>query len=113
VRPVLVRESKVLEDPWTGIQFGAVVISYASGEFNKSTDGHRDLIIDDRAEVRALGLHKATRFSLNPNDKKQLPWCEEYFVPQGYVRAQNVVAGLLTAEQIARLRACLTVRGLG
>jgi hypothetical protein len=109
-RPVLVRESMILEDQRTKTRYGALIISYATGQLEKGERGAIDLIIDDWAEVKAAGLHKPTRFSLDPRDRKQLPWCEEYFVAPEYVRAQNVVAGALSASQIDRLRACLAKR---
>jgi hypothetical protein len=104
VRPVLVRESMLMEHA-DGFQFGDLIVSYATGEF---TDEHaeKDLII--RAwEFRDLGLHKPTRFSMNPSDRKRLPWCEEYFVPPEYVLNAGIVIGKLTPAQIARKRVCL------
>lgn len=112
VRPTLIREARVNEDPDTGHQFGSLIVSYGTGEFEPHVHEEIDLVISDMAEARNLGLHKPTRFSLAPNDKKHLFWCEEYFVSQGYQRAQNVVIGRLGPKQVERMRACLVRRGL-
>jgi hypothetical protein len=84
----------------------ALIVAYGTGTFDK-TKHKIDLIIDEWKEVRALGLHKPTRFALSPNSRMLLPWCEEYFVPQSYVANANLVLGALTKEQIERLIECL------
>ena len=110
VRPVLVRESRILEDERTKTLYGALLVSFATGELFKDKLGEIDLIIDDWAEVRTLGLHKPTRFSFDPRDQRLLPWSEEFFVAPAYVRDQGIVAGALNPQQIDRLRACLAKR---
>jgi hypothetical protein len=111
VRPVLVRESFIREDPEFGIRFGSVIVSYGTGEFQEA---HllTDLVITEMTRARELGLHKPTRFSLAPSDKKHLLWCEEYLVAPSYVRAHNVVLGRLDEAEVRRLRECLVRRGL-
>jgi hypothetical protein len=110
VRPVLVRETELREFV-DGTQFGMALVSYASGEGIDDISRQRDLIIEAH-ECRAVGLHKATRFSLNPRDRKWLPWSDEYFVPQEYVINAGLVAGSLNPSQMGRLHAALKHRGL-
>jgi hypothetical protein len=88
-----------------------VLVSYASGEGIDDISRQRDLIIE-RHECRQAGLHKPTRFSLNPRDRRLLPWAEEYFLPQEYVRNSGIIVGRLNAAQRERLRAALKHRGL-
>jgi hypothetical protein len=89
----------------------ALVIAYGTGQLEEAIRGG-DLIIDDWEEVRALGLHKPTRFALSVKSRMCLPWCVEYFIPPSYVAAARVVLGALTPEQIERLTTCLSKQGL-
>jgi hypothetical protein len=109
-RPVLVRESRIMEDQRTGRQYGSVLVSFATGDLFKDELKELDLIIDDWAEVRALGLHKPTRFSCHPSDRRLLPWSDEYFVAPEYVRSVGIEIGVLNEEQVSRLLACLVKR---
>jgi hypothetical protein len=109
VRPVLVRETRIMQSG--DVQYGAVLISYASGEGIDDKSRSIDLCIEDRREFEAAGLHKPTRFSLSLADRKLLPWCEEYFVPPQYVKNAGLVLGKLTAAQRERLRDGLKKRG--
>jgi hypothetical protein len=59
------------------------------------------LVIDD---FRPAGLHKPTAFRLDLSNRKRLPWCEEYFITQGYVRSQNIITGSLTEKQITQAK---------
>jgi hypothetical protein len=111
-RPVLVREVKVFEHTPSATRYGAVVVSYGTGEFDRAARADWDLIIGDWPEVKAAGLHKPTMFSLDPGFRKQLPWSEEYFLSPEYVRSVGTIAGRLTSEQISRLRQCLQRRSL-
>ena len=88
-----------------------LIVAYGTGQLDEAIHG-TDLIIDDREEVRALGLHKPTRFALSLQSRMRLPWCVEYFVPQSYVVAARIISGALAPEQIERLVACLDKRGL-
>jgi hypothetical protein len=108
-RPVLVRETEILQKG--RVQYGAVVISYASGQGIDAAARLVDLCIENPADVKAAGLHKPTRFSLAPTDKKRLPWCEEYFVAPQFVRNMRLVLGKLTDQQRERMRGCLIRRG--
>lgn len=111
VRPVLVREAE-LRERLDGTQFGMVLVSYATSAGIDDISRQRDLVIEAN-ECKAAGLHKATRFSLNPRDRKWLPWSDEYFVPQIYVQNHaGIVCGSLTAGQRDRLRRALKHRGL-
>lgn len=111
VRPVLVR-GNALHDMPDKTRFGSLIVSYGTGVIgDRPSDGPLDLIIGE-SEFRALGLHKPTRFALDPSSKKNLPWCEEFFVPQSYVASKDIVIGRLNNSQMARLRECLKLRGL-
>jgi hypothetical protein len=110
-RPVLVRETRVMMT-LDGQEYGALLVSYASGEGIDDASRRVDLVIESRLEITSAGLHKPTRFSLNPADRKLLPWCEEYFVAPEYVQNTHIVAGKLTDAQLQRMRECLTQRGL-
>jgi hypothetical protein len=111
-RPVLVREVTVLEHTPTKAHYGAVIVSYGTGEFDKAARADWDLIIDDWSELKAAGLHKPTMFSLDPGFRRRLPWSKEYFLSPDYLRSVGVVLGRLSAEQISRLRGSLQRRGL-
>jgi hypothetical protein len=110
VRPVLVRASELREYA-DGTQFGALVVSYGTSKFTEA-DSEADLIIR-QWEIGALGLHKPTRFSMAPQHRKLLPWCEEYFVPPAYVvNHAGLVLGKLSEAQIGRMKACWKKRGI-
>jgi hypothetical protein len=87
-----------------------LVVSYGTGNLDGGSAG--DLVIDDWDEIRALGLHKPTRFALSLQSRMFLPWCIEYFVPPVYVQQADIVAGALSDSQIERLVECLATRGL-
>jgi len=94
-----------------GQRFGGVAVTFGTGTLDLERNRDRDLILGPR-EFRAAGLHKPTRFSLNPLDKKELVWCEEYFVAPPYVRGAGLTLGRLSVEQVARMNQCLIWRGL-
>lgn len=110
VRPVLVRETMIFEDERTNSQYGALLISYMTGELDKEGRGKTDFLLEDRADWKAAGLHKPTRLSLEPRDRKQLPWCAEYFAPQPYLKNGAIVMGRLTDAQLARFKEALANR---
>jgi hypothetical protein len=60
--------------------------------------------------ARELGLHKPTRFSLNPRSRKNLIWCEEFFVAPSYLVGQGIVCGSLGPDEIAQIKECLRNR---
>jgi hypothetical protein len=108
VRPALVRE--VFENAATsGESYGSLIVSHGTGNLNAASD---DLVVSAWDRVRALGLHKPTRFSLDPADRKHLLWCEEFFVPPGYGANQSLRLGSLGEQELDAMRACLTRRGL-
>jgi hypothetical protein len=111
VRPVLVRETRIMEDRRTALRYGAVLVSFATGDLFKDKLGDIDLIIDDWTEVRALGRHKPTRFSCDPQDRRLLPWGDQFFVAPEYVRGRGIIMGQLNQDQINRLNSCLVERG--
>lgn len=111
VRPTLVRAAYIREHPDTGEEFGSLEVSYGTGEYDES-HLETDLVVKDSRRVRALGLHKSTRFSLAPKDKVHLIWCEEYFEPQRYVVGRGIHIGRLGAPEVSRMKDALIKRGL-
>jgi hypothetical protein len=109
VRPVLVRETQIRQKG--EIRYGAVLISYATGQGIDEAARQLDLCIEKPADVKAAGLHKPTRFSLALADRKLLPWCLEYFVAPEYVKNVSLILGKLTDQQRELVRACLKRRG--
>jgi hypothetical protein len=106
-RPVLVRETEVRVID--GVQFGSLVVSYCSGEgIEENINRHFCIPM-----AREIGLHKPTRFSLNPRDRKKLPWAEDYFVPPAYVKNAGIKLGRFTSAQSAEFRRMLAARGSG
>jgi hypothetical protein len=111
VRPVLVRETRIME-LIDGTRYGALLVAYGTGQGINAAATRVDLCIYRPDEVKAAGLHKATRFSLSPRDQKLLPWCQEHFLPPEYVRNLGIVLGRLSDSQRTRLTDCLRERGL-
>jgi hypothetical protein len=110
-RPSLVWETFVRDDPVTGARFGSVIVSYGTGEVEPERRP-LDLVIAPMARARELGLHKPTRFSLDPSDRKHLLWCREFFVASSYLRDQDVRIGRLGEPELRQLRERLAARGL-
>lgn len=111
-RPCLVWQSSVLEDE-NGQEYGSLVVSYGGDAYDaQPTDNSLDLIISDRPTYQALNLSKPTRFSVNPNDRPEFIWGDEYFVPPQYKVGTKIVLGYLTDDIIERLKGCLRARGL-
>jgi hypothetical protein len=109
VRPVLVRETRIMEIG--EVRYGAVLISYATGQGIDEAAREIDLCIEKPDDVKAAGLHKPTRFSLSLADRKLLPWCEEYFLAPEYVKNTPLVLGKLTEQQREQMRDRLKRRG--
>jgi hypothetical protein len=103
VRPALVRAVK--KDPTT--ERGAVKVYYGTSQLKLNTRGHIDLVIQNNAELRRLDLPMATRFDLDRYN--WLPWCSEFFCEPPH--CNRILAGSLSEEQAARLRAKLKRRG--
>lgn len=110
-RPTLVRANAVYENPETGTLYGSVEVSYGTGEFTEEQE-KIDLVIKNWDAVKRCGLHKPTRFSLDPANRKNLIWCEEFFVPSDYLRDAQVHIGRLGEAETAQMRERLIRRGL-
>lgn len=108
-RPTLVRETSIFEDGSTGTQYGAVTVSYGTGNYDAHHIGV-DLIIGPTLRARALGLHKTTRIDLSPWNKKMLIWCREFFVPPDYMAKANITIGRLEEPEIEQMKRCLVAR---
>ena len=108
-RPTLVRETAILEEGKTGIQYGAITISYGTGEYGERHIGW-DLIIGPHARAKALGLHKTTRIALDSWNRKTLIWCSEFFVPPDYMAKNQITIGRLEEPEIEQMRRCLAAR---
>src|SRR5947208_9171983 len=109
VRPVLVLDVRLYEDERDQRKYAAVTAQYG-GDF-QNHHLPQNLLIES-SEYRALGLHKPTLFRLDLGNRLRLPWCEEYFVSQSYIRSQGIIAGSLDPAQQLRLHECLKLRGL-
>jgi hypothetical protein len=79
LRPVLVRGIDL------NLQAGKAIVhaSYGTRTLKKLRRLWFDLIIDDPAELREVGLRFATRFDLDAQRTLQLIWSREFFCPPG------------------------------
>jgi len=111
VRGVLVLDVRLMVDV-DGTEWAAVTVAYGTGAENVSEAQRANHLMIGDGEFRGLGLHKPTLFKLDPQNRQRLPWAEEYFVTQGYVRSQNLVAGSLNAVQQATVLSGFKARGL-
>lgn len=102
-RPVLVLETSVHQRDDDGVQFGAAVVCYGTGNVEDARPG--DFLVPTRAEAASLGLHKPTRFDVGR--PKRLIWCEEYFLAPDYLRSRNITIGRLDEAQRLALKALL------
>lgn len=111
VRPVLVRASQVVQIDSSGQLIGIVDVSYGTGTIY---DSHKDfdLIIEPLKETKLIGLHKPTRFELNPKRIKQFAWSDEYFLPPQYLKNASVFVGSLSPSHRVKMRELLTKRGI-
>lgn len=100
-----------LRDPETGTLYGAVDVSYGTGEYTED-QCQIDLVIRDWEAVKRCGLHKPTRFALDTGNRKNLIWCEEYFVPPEYVEETGLLIGRLGEMEVDQMRLSLIRRGL-
>jgi len=112
VRAVLVLDVRLMVDSQNENEWAAVTAAYGTGAENVKAEHFKGNLLITAAECGLLGLHKATVFKLDPGSRKRLPWAEDYFVPQGYVLNQGIVAGSLSAGQQTIVKACLKERGL-
>ncbi|HUI13877.1 MAG TPA: hypothetical protein VL048_10470 [Xanthobacteraceae bacterium] len=107
----LVLDSRLMEDA-DGNEWAAITAAYGTGADNiRKFDSTKHLLISN-GEFRALGLHKPTIFQLDLGNRRPMPWAEEYFVTQGYVRNQRLICGSLNEDQQKRFQECFTKQGL-
>lgn len=99
-------------DQQSGLEYSDIIAAYGTGLENCEIGDTRDHLVIPAEEAAALGLHKGTVFKLDVGNRKRLPWAEEYFVPQAYVRSSNLIAGALNAAQQARMISCFERLGL-
>jgi hypothetical protein len=111
VRPTLVLDVRLMVTD-DEIEWAAVTVAYGTDATKVPEAARINHLLITEAEYRALGLHKPTVFKLDPANRKRLPWAEEYFISQGYVRDQKIIVGSLTAHQQVVTRECFTARGL-
>ena len=112
VRPVLVLDVRLMVDLRDETEWAAVTVAYGTDAANVPQAARTNHLLIRNGEHHALGLHKSTVFKLDIKNRRRLPWAEEYFVPQGYVRDQGIICGRLTEHQQAIVRGCLTARKL-
>jgi hypothetical protein len=112
VRPVLVLDVRLMVDSQDGAEWAAITVAYGTGAENVYFFARTSHLIISEIECGTLGLHKATVFKMDLQNRQRLPWAEEYFVTQGYVHAQKLIAGSLNPLQQMAVRNCLTARGL-
>jgi hypothetical protein len=111
VRPVLVLDKRLMLDERDQTAWMAITAAYGTGLENVKPAEVAGNILIPTAKCHAAGLHKATIFKLDLNNRKRLPWAEEYFVPQEYVRSQKIIVGSLDADQQRLFHACFQARG--
>ena len=112
VRCVLVLDVRPMLDMRTDTEYAAITAAYGTDATTVSAREIADHLYITGAEYEVLGLHKPTVFKLDLQNRKRLPWAENYFVPQGYVRNQGIVAGSLNDQQRARVTAFFQRNGL-
>lgn len=96
-RPVLVRQVDI--EP--ALQHAIVHATYGTTTL-KPLRALLDLVIEDPAELTAIGLRYATRFDLAESNKLHLVWCEEFFSsPQGLPLVQAMITAPIRAMQQA------------
>jgi hypothetical protein len=102
---------RIVHEP-TQTEYAAITAAYGTGFENLArTELTNNLLIRGH-ECQKIGLHKETVFKLDLENRKRLPWAEEYFVPQGYIKSQGIVAGSLDAQQRKFVLACFEAREL-
>lgn len=112
VRCVLVVDVRRMVDDRTGQEYALITAQYGTGKTNLELHELANNLVIEQHEFRALGLHKPTVFEMGLGNRKRLPWCVEYFVPQQYILDQGIIAGRLNADQRRRFHSCFTARGL-
>jgi hypothetical protein len=105
VRPVLVRARDIRQN-FEGLKFGILSVAYGTSSFKNYTP--KTSLFVDSSCCRRLGLHKPTRFSLDPQDSRLFLWSAENFLPQNYVSNSGIVLGRLDDDHIEKLNRCLS-----
>jgi len=75
LRPALVLN--VFVDEESSLHFCEV--AYGTTNLKFPQRGHLDLMIQNAADMRDIGLHRATRFDLDKENVLILPWTNEFF----------------------------------
>lgn len=112
VRCVLVVDVRRMIDDRTNQEYALVTAQYGTGKENLDFHELANNVVIERHECRDLGLHKATVFQMDLKNRKRLPWCVEYFVPQGYLKSENIITGRLNGDQQKRFHNCFSARNL-
>lgn len=111
VRCVLVIDVRRMVDPETDTEYSLVTACYGTDALKVDIAELRRNLYITTAQVHALGLHKPTVFKLDLENRKRLAWSPKYFVPQGYVRDQSIIAGSLDRQQTALVLAIFGTNG--
>jgi hypothetical protein len=111
-RPVLVLDVRDQIYQPTGQIYADITIAYGTGAENIAKPNWRSDLVIGPNEFRAAGLHKPTIFRLDLRNRKRLPWCEKYFVPNDYVREQNIICGSLSEAQRSAALSCFVAQNL-
>lgn len=96
----------------TNTEYAAVTACYGTDFLKVDLAEVRKNLYITGAEFEALGLHKPTVFKVDLANRKRLAWASKHFVPQGYVREQNIIAGSLNEGQKTRAINCIHRMGL-
>ncbi len=80
-------------------EYAAITAAYGTGSENVDARDLAEHLFIPLHRAEQFGLNKGTVFKLDLGNRKQLPWAEEYFVPQGYVQAKGIIAGALEDMQ--------------
>lgn len=75
LRPALILN--VFMDEETGQYYCEV--AYGTTNLKFPQRGHLDLIVQNAADLRDIGLHRATRFDMDKENVVILPWSREFF----------------------------------
>jgi hypothetical protein len=110
VRAVLVVDVSLMRDI-DGTEWAAVTAAYGTGADNVHNLGEPRNLLISREECRALGLHKPTVFRLDESNQREMPWSEEYFVTQGYVKKSKPHCRIAESRSKAKFLECFKKLG--
>lgn len=111
VRCVLVLDVRLMIDA-DEMEWAQITVAYGTAADNVPEEKRANHLLIGQNEFPALGLHKPTIFKLDPGNRQRLPWAEEYFITQRYVRSQKLISGSLTTPQRAAVLTAFKARGL-